>query len=48
MEEKKKEENNPEEKKTFVQKYALLILFLGVALFFTIMKLIGFPEILNK
>jgi hypothetical protein len=42
------EKEEIKEKKTFVQKYALVILFLGIALFFTIMKLIGFPDILYK
>ncbi len=40
------EENN--EKKSFIDKYALLLLFIGVAAFMVILKLIGFPEIMYK
>lgn len=48
MEENKKEENKPVENKTFMDKYAFLVLLGAIAAVFTILKLIGFPEILSK
>jgi len=42
------EENKKEEKKSFMDKYAFLVLLGAIAAVFTILKLIGFPEILTK
>jgi hypothetical protein len=47
MEENNKEENNMEGNK-FMNKYGFLVLIVGVIVIFTILKLIGFPEILYK
>jgi hypothetical protein len=46
MEDKKQIDEQSLEKKTFMQKYAFLILILGIAAVFTILKLLGFPEIM--
>ncbi len=48
MEEKKIEDNKAEGKKTFMEKYYFLMVVLGIALIFIILKLIGFPDILLK
>jgi CHASE3 domain sensor protein len=47
MEENNKEEKNMEGNK-FMNKWGFLVLIGGVIVIFTILKLIGFPEILFK
>ena len=43
------EENTEEnDKNNFWNKYGFLVLIGGIAVFFTILKLIGFPDILTK
>ena len=41
-------EQEEQEGKKFWNKYGFLIVIAGIAVFFTILKLIGFPEILMK
>lgn len=42
------EENEEKEGKKFWNKYGFLVVIGGLAVFFTILKLIGFPDFLIK